>query len=85
MAGKLYNNEISKNISKAAKEENERRQKIQNLQKNNAAKKITKAIKSGVDKIKANKPSRESTVNFLEESESESESESETTKAKETK
>ena len=28
MAGKLYNNEISKNISKAAKEENERRQKI---------------------------------------------------------
>jgi hypothetical protein len=77
MAGKFYNNEISKNILKGAKEVNERRQQIKTLQKNNAAKKITKAIKSGVDKIKANKPLSDSTVNFLEELESESESESE--------
>ena len=55
MTGKLYNNNISKNILKGAKEENERRQKIKTLQKNSAAKKITKAIKSGVDKIKAKK------------------------------
>jgi hypothetical protein len=55
MAVKVHKNEISKNILKGATEENERRQKIKNLEKNSAAKKITKAIKSGVDKIKAKK------------------------------
>ena len=75
MAVKVHKNEISKNILKGTTEENERRQKIKNLQKNSAAKKTTKAIKSGVGKIKANKPLSDSTVNFLEESESESDTE----------
>jgi hypothetical protein len=44
----------------------ERRQQIKTLEK------ITKAIKSGVGKIKANKPLSDSTVNFLEESGSKS-------------
>jgi DNA repair ATPase RecN len=62
----LKKDEITKNILKGAKEATERRQQIKDLQKNSAAKKITKAIKSGVNKIKANKPLSESVTNFLE-------------------
>ena len=52
MAVKVHNNEISKNILKGVKEENERRQQMKTLQKNNAAKKSPKQLKVVLRKLK---------------------------------
>ena len=92
--GKLLNKNISEKIIKGAKETNERRQQIKELQKKSAKNKIVKALNNNIATLRNNvaqrklnrtgksEPIPSNIADFLEESDSETEEETKKEEAK---